>query len=191
MGPAFGPPMAPGYPAVPGDPNNPSAYPGVAPYQQPMAPQPYPPGMTPMMPGTASPYVGPNAAASPTPYGATPTEPSSRLLRFGWPSIAVTRRDLPYPEEEERGPKAMQKVYHPRRARLEIIAPSMARIFVDGKELECNNGFYRFEHEKELIPGNPYMHDVRVEGHDGTGNFSARTVSVYLRLGRVTELTFH
>jgi hypothetical protein len=124
-------------------------------------------------------------------YAATGTTPHGRLLRFGWPAIGVTRRDLPLPEEESDKPQAVQKVYHPRNARLEIHAPATARVYLDGKELECSNGFYRFEHDKALIPGAVYMHDVRVESRDAAGHVAARTVSVYLRMGRVTELTFH
>ena len=47
------------------------------------------------------------------------------------------------------------------------------------------------EPPKPLIPGQTYMHSVRVEGFDPQGREIARTVVVYLRKGRVTELTFY
>jgi hypothetical protein len=80
---------------------------------------------------------------------------------------------------------------HPRTARLDVLTGGPARIYVDGEQLECVDGLFRVEPPMPLIPGVPYMHTVRVEGFDDQGREIARTVVVYLRFGRVTELTFY
>jgi hypothetical protein len=115
--------------------------------------------------------------------------PPPRLLTYGWPSMGVVRRDLPMPRKKKTV-ESDSTEEDPRKARLEIFAPAGARVFVDEEELFCDQGAYHAEPEKPLIPGYPEVRDVRIEAYDAMGNFQERTVTVYLRMGRLTQLFF-
>ncbi len=100
-----------------------------------------------------------------------------------WPTQGIYRRDLPfrpYPELET----------HPRQAALAIYPPANSRVYLDGAELAPQKGLYVHAPKLPLLPGVPYAHDVRVESLAESGATNARTVTVYLRMGRLTELTF-
>ncbi|HEY3969066.1 MAG TPA: hypothetical protein VGM05_31240 [Planctomycetaceae bacterium] len=193
----------------------PMAVPGQMPFGQPMpgygmmpnAQQPTPccgqtPNMAPLPNGGPLPYgmPGSNRGPMPTPVaaagaqlppGAFPYVPP-RIIHYGWPGIRIYRRDVPMPQPKpDDSNRAATKFVHPRAARLEIRTVPPARIYVDGEELDCIDGVYMVEAPKPLIPGVNYMHSVRVEGFDPQGKEIARTVVVYLRKGRVTELTFY
>lgn len=149
---------------------------------------------TPPSPFTAPPGLPPSTDATPAgdwvPDGAVPYLPP-RVIHYGWPALRVYRRDLPFPKLKFDPKLHASRDIHPRQARLEIKVVSPARIYVDGEELDPVDGKYRLEPELPLWPGVPYMHSVRVESVDESGQEIARTVTVYLRMGRVTELTFY
>lgn len=178
-------PMPPGYPP-----------PGMGP----MPGQMPPPNQRPMSNYGLDPYgvMVPHGGQMPggpqtgdqIPPGAFPYVPP-RIIHYGWPSLRIYRRDVPMPEPKPDATNRATKFVHPRSARLEIRTNSPARIYVDGEELDCIDGVFLVEPDHPLIPGVPYMHSVRVEGFDRQGREIARTVVVYLRKGRVTELTFY
>lgn len=149
---------------------------------------------TPPSPFTAPPGLPQLPDAPPAgewaPTGAIPYLPP-RVIHYGWPALRVYRRDLPFPKLKFDPKIHASREIHPRQARLEIHVDLPARIYIDGEELEPVDGKYRVEPEQPLIPGVPYMHSVRVESFDEGGQEIARTITVYLRMGRVTELTFY
>ncbi|MBI3864275.1 MAG: hypothetical protein HY290_20520 [Planctomycetia bacterium] len=124
------------------------------------------------------------------PPGAFPFVPP-RIIHYGWPGLRIYRRDVPMPQPKPDPTSRETKFVHPRSARLEIRTKPPARIYVDGEELDCIDGVFLVEPDRPLMPGCTYMHSVRVEGFDPQGREIARTVVVYLRKGRVTELTFY
>lgn len=106
-----------------------------------------------------------------------------RTQSAGWPWIGVYRHDLPYPDESE----------SPRMAELAVVAPPGSRVYMDGKEIEfhAKEGVFRHKPKDPLWPDVAYIREVRVESPTGDGVTEiARTVTVYMRLGRVTVLTF-
>lgn len=106
-----------------------------------------------------------------------------RTQSAGWPWIGVFRHDLPYPDETE----------SPRMAELAVVAPQGSRVYMDGKEVEYHEkeGVFRHKPKDPLWPDVAYIREVRVESPSGDGTTEiARTVTVYMRLGRVTVLTF-
>ena len=123
------------------------------------------------------------------PPGAFPFLPP-KIIHYGWPALRIYRRDLPIPEPKPDPTKRETKFVHPRSAKLVIFTRQPARIYIDGEELEYIDEMYQMEPAKPLLPGVPYMHTIRVEGFDDDGREIARTIVVYLRMGRVTELTF-
>jgi len=123
------------------------------------------------------------------PRGAFPFLPP-KIIHYGWPALRIYRRDLPLPEPKPDPTKRETKFVHPRSAKLIIFARQPARIYIDGEELEYIDEMYQMEPARPLLPGVPYMHTIRVEGFDDDGREIARTIVVYLRMGRVTELTF-
>jgi hypothetical protein len=126
---------------------------------------------------------------SEVPRGAFPFLPP-KIIHYGWPALRIYRRDLPLPEPKPDPTKRETKFVHPRSAKLVIFTRQPARIYIDGEELEFIDERYQMEPAKPLLPGVPYMHTIRVEGFDDEGREIARTIVVYLRIGRVTELTF-
>jgi hypothetical protein len=136
-----------------------------------------------------SPFPGDEPQRPAVPPGAFPFLPP-KIIHYGWPALRIYRRDLPLPEPKPDPTIRETKFVHPRSAKLVIYTRQPARIYVDGNELECIDEMYQLEPPKPLIPGVPYMHTVRVEGFDDEGREIARTIVVYLRIGRVTELTF-
>jgi hypothetical protein len=98
----------------------------------------------------------------------------------GWPSIGISRRDYLHPD-----PKS-----HPRDSGIEFRVPPMSRVFVDDVEIQCKEGKYRYAPESPLIPGNAYPMRVRVETQTEFGMVAVRAITVYLRMGRITVLTF-
>jgi hypothetical protein len=124
------------------------------------------------------------------PPGAFPFLPP-KIIHYGWPALRIYRRDLPIPEPKPDPTSRETKFVHPRSAKLVIYTRQPARIYIDGEELEYIDEMYQMEPAKPLLPGVPYMHTIRVEGFDDDGREIARTVVVYLRMGRVTELTFY
>jgi hypothetical protein len=137
----------------------------------------------PLVPGTA-------AQMGEIPRGAFPFLPP-KIIHYGWPALRIYRRDLPIPEPRPDPTQRETKFVHPRSAKLVIFTRQPARIYIDGEELEYIDEMYQMEPARPLLPGVPYMHTIRVEGFDGDGREIARTVVVYLRMGRVTELTFY
>lgn len=123
------------------------------------------------------------------PRGALPFLPP-KIIHYGWPALRIYRRDLPLPEPKPDPTKRETKFVHPRSAKLVIFTRQPARVYIDGEELEYIDEMYQREPPLPLLPGVPYMHTIRVEGFDDEGREIARTVVVYLRIGRVTELTF-
>jgi hypothetical protein len=123
------------------------------------------------------------------PPGAFPFLPP-KIIHYGWPALRIYRRDLPMPEPQPDPTRRETKFVHPRSAKLVIFTRQPARIYIDGEELECIDEMYQMAPPKPLLPGVPYMHTIRVEGFDDEGRQIARTIVVYLRMGRVTELTF-
>jgi hypothetical protein len=117
------------------------------------------------------------------PLGLPRSQP--RVLRFGWPEASVWRRDLPLTVSLD-----PRTALHPRMARLEVHTCQPARATIDGHEIPCEQGVFRWEPELPLLPGIAEMHDVRVETLAADGSWRARTVVVYLRMGLITELTF-
>jgi len=146
------------------------------------------PGMVVQAPG--APLPGGEPQQPPMPPGAFPFLPP-KIIHYGWPALRIYRRDLPLPEPKPDPTSRETKFVHPRSAKLVIYTRQPARIYVDGEELECIDELYQLEPPKPLIPGVPYMHTIRVEGFDDEGRQIARTIVVYLRIGRVTELTFY
>jgi hypothetical protein len=124
------------------------------------------------------------------PPGAFPFLPP-KIIHYGWPALRIYRRDLPIPEPRPDPTSRETKFVHPRSAKLVIFTRQPARIYIDGEELEYIDEMYQMEPAKPLLPGVPYMHTIRVEGFDDDGREIARTIVVYLRMGRVTELTFY
>jgi hypothetical protein len=124
------------------------------------------------------------------PPGASPFLPP-KIIHYGWPALRIYRRDLPIPEPRPDPTTRETKFVHPRNARLVIFTRQPARIYIDGEELEYIDEMYQMEPARPLLPGVPYMHTIRVEGFDDSGREIARTIVVYLRMGRVTELTFY
>ena len=125
----------------------------------------------------------------PAPNGAVPFIPP-RILHYGWPGLRVHRRDVPLPSPKPTETNLETKSLHPRTSRLEIRTRGPARVLIDNEPVELIDGCYLVEHPRPLIPGTTYMHTVRVEEVDARGIEVARTVVVYMRKGRVTELTF-
>jgi hypothetical protein len=137
-----------------------------------------------------APLPGDPAAPVELPPGAFPFVPP-RIIHYGWPALRIYRRDLPIPEPKPDPTSRETKFLHPRSARLDVLVKGPSRIYCDGEQLECIDGRFRVEPPLPLVPGVPYMHTIRVEGFDDQGREIARTVVVYLRFGRVTELTFY
>lgn len=98
----------------------------------------------------------------------------------GWPAVGVTRRDYKHPD-----PNAQF-----RDSGIEVRVPAMSRVYIDDEEIQPREGKYRFAPDHGLIPGTPYVYRVRVETQNELGMVSVRAVSVYLRMGRITVLTF-
>jgi hypothetical protein len=137
-----------------------------------------------------APIAGDPSTPIEIPPGAFPFVPP-RIIHYGWPALRIYRRDLPLPEPKPDPTSRETKRLHPRVARLDVLTRGPSRIYVDGEQLEAVDGLFRVEPVMPLIPGVPYMHNVRVEGFDDQGREIARTIVVYLRFGRVTELTFY
>ena len=123
------------------------------------------------------------------PPGALPFLPP-KIIHYGWPALRIYRRDLPLREPKPDATSRETKFVHPRSAKLVIFARQPARIYIDGDELEYIDEMYQMEPPIPLLPGVPYMHTIRVESFDDEGREIARTIVVYLRMGRITELTF-
>lgn len=136
-----------------------------------------------------SPFPGDQAQMGDVPRGAFPFLPP-KIIHYGWPALRIYRRDLPIPEPKPDPTVRETKFVHPRSAKLVIFTRQPARIYIDGEELEYIDEMYQMEPVRPLLPGVPYMHTIRVEGFDDDGREIARTIVVYLRMGRVTELTF-
>lgn len=147
----------------------------------PVAPVPYPfPGPA---AGTGVPPIGPVGPLGPPQNSGWLRNANTDLystLPPGWPSVGVSRRDYKHPD-----PNA-----HPRDSGLEVRVPPTARVFVDDEEIQCKEGKYRYAPDTPLIPGNAYALRVRVETQNEFGMLVVRAVTVYLRLGRITVLTF-
>ena len=124
------------------------------------------------------------------PPGAFPFLPP-KIIHYGWPALRIYRRDLPLPEPKPDPTSRETKFVHPRTAKLVIFTGQPSRIYIDGEELEYIDEMYQMEPARPLLPGVPYMHTIRVEGFDDDGREIARTIVVYLRMGRITELTFY
>ncbi len=138
----------------------------------------------------ASPFPGDEPPPAAIPPGAFPFLPP-KIIHYGWPALRIYRRDLPIPEPKPDPTVRETKFVHPRSAKLVIFARQPARVYIDGEELEFIDEMFQMEPDKPLVPGVPYMHTIRVEGFDDNGREIARTIVVYLRIGRVTELTFY
>lgn len=149
-------------------------------FPEPMGPPPV--GIGGPIGGPSPGLTGPGPMASP-PYTGWLRNANTDLystLPPGWPSVGVTRRDYPHPD-----PNAQ-----PRDAGIEVRVPPLSRVFIDDEEIQCKEGKYRFAPTDPLIPGNPYAYRVRVESQNELGMLVVRAVTVYLRLGRITVLTF-
>jgi hypothetical protein len=154
-----------------------------------MPPEPLPPREQDLeTPPTALPEAPASARELP-PAGAIPFLPP-RIIHYGWPGLKIYRRDAPLPQPKPTETDLETKSLHPRTSRLEIRTRGPARVFVDGEDVACVDGVYQIEHPRPLIPGTTYMHTIRVEEVDANGREIARTIVVYMRKGRVTELTF-
>lgn len=144
--------------------------------------------------GAAQPNGQPGAAAPNAGHHATHRLPAlgsaawgqnrpDRTQSAGWPWIGVFRHDIPYPDESA----------SPRMSEIEVQAPPGSRVYMDGKEIEfhAKEGVFRHKPKDPLLPDVAYIREVRVESPTGDGVTEiARTVTVYMRLGRITVLTF-
>ena len=89
-------------------------------------------------------------------------------------------RDLPHPDLKG----------HPRISGLQVIVPAGARVTLNGKELAATGKTRTFTPDDEqLMPGIPYKYIVKAEVVHGGQSFS-RSETVWLRAGRMMELTF-
>lgn len=148
-------------------------------------------GIAPIAPnsGNAIEYGAPLDHAMPPTYGPPmdplqwhTTVPPAHCLDYAF-SLGLMKRYFPYPDEDDR---AM-----PRASMLDIHIPPDARLFIDGNEVAAFDGFFRYDSKKQLIPGVAYIHEIRVERLVGGFPVAVREVDVYLRMGRLTELTFY
>lgn len=98
-------------------------------------------------------------------------------------AIGLMKRYYPYPDL---GDRAM-----PRLSMLDIHVPADALLYVDDQHVPTQDGFYRFDSKLPLIPGVEYVHEVRVERIANGQVVAVREVDVWLRMGRLTELTFY
>jgi hypothetical protein len=73
---------------------------------------------------------------------------------------------------------------------IEVRVPPDGRAYIDGHEMECRAGVYRFAPKDPLYPTVPYIHNIYVERFAEDGTVRARTVTIYMRMGRLTLLTF-
>jgi hypothetical protein len=111
-------------------------------------------------------------------------DPASPAYPMGPPplvgTLRVTRLDLPFPDENA----------PVRKSGIEVRVPPDARAYLDGKEMECHAGVYRYVPKEALYPWVPYVHNITVERFTEDGGVLARTITIYMRPGRMTLLTF-
>jgi len=124
-------------------------------------------GLSPNVAGNRFPNQAITASGTLNSRAASVTVPPARI------------RDVPHPDLKD----------HPRISGLQVIAPAGARVTLNGKALAGSGKTRTFTPDEQLMPGIPYKYTVTAEVVHGGQSFS-RSETVWLRAGRMMELTF-